>query len=102
MVTEPCEGPLYKQDSRKSKLLRSLGVLDERKIENVKQTKKGSDSQITPNSWSLRKVAEIFKVSKSTIQKVRHLKVEKGIFEMPESIRGRSLQQNTVDSVIAF
>eukprot|EP00112_Aurelia_sp_Birch-Aquarium-sp1_P009177 Seg2032.1 transcript_id=Seg2032.1/GoldUCD/mRNA.D3Y31 product="hypothetical protein" protein_id=Seg2032.1/GoldUCD/D3Y31 len=57
---------------------------------------------LTPNSWSLRKAADVFKVSKSTIQKARNLKAEKGILEMPKSVKGWTLQQATVDSVIAF
>ena len=36
-----------------------------------------------PNSWSLRKAAEVFSVSKNTIQKAWLLQDEKGIAEYP-------------------
>ena len=44
----------------------------------------------------------MFKVSKSTVQKARRLKAEKGIIELPESGIGRKLDKDTVHAVIAF
>ena len=57
---------------------------------------------LTPNSWTLRKAAQEFKVSKATIQKARLLKKEKGIIAMPDEIRGKTLKKEIIDLVLSF
>ena len=47
------------------------------------------------NSWSLRKTAEVFLVSKSTIQKARLLRDEKGITEYPDLLKQQKLTDET-------
>ena len=42
---------------------------------------------LVPNSWSLRKAADVFSVSKSTVQKARLLCDQKGIAEYPDLVR---------------
>ena len=37
---------------------------------------------LTPQSWLVRKAAEVFKVSKSTIQQAKLLKAEKGLLNI--------------------
>ena len=56
----------------------------------------------TPRSWSIRKAASEFNVSKKTIQKARKLCEKKGLLEMPEHIKGKTLKQEVVDLVKAF
>ena len=51
---------------------------------------------LVPNSWSLRKAAEVFSVSKSTIQKHDEKKLnddEKGIAEYPHFLKQQRLTQ---------
>ena len=52
------------------------------KVSNQKQ--KLQILTLTPDSWSVRKAAEFFKVSKSTIQKAKLLKSGKGIAGYPD------------------
>ena len=47
------------------------------------------------NSWSLRKAAKVFSVSKSTIQKARLLRDEKGIAEYPDLLKQQKLTEET-------
>ncbi len=102
MVAEPYEGPSLNEIQEKADDLDHLVFLMKEKLKTSNRRRKLQILTLTPNTWSLRKAAETFRVSKSTIQKARRLKAEKGILEMPESVKGRTLQQDTVDSVIAF
>ena len=54
---------------------------------------------LIPQSWSIRKAAREFKVSKKTIQKALRLKEEKGILEMPDLAAGKTLDNNVIDAV---
>ena len=54
---------------------------------------------LVPNSWSLRLAAEVFPVSKSTIQIVRLLRYEKGISEYPDLLR---LTEETINKIKSF
>ena len=54
-----------------------LDMKDKLKISN--RRKRLQILTLVPNSWSLRKAAEVFQISKSTIQIVRLLRDEKGI-----------------------
>ena len=57
---------------------------------------------ITPHSWSLRKAAQVFNVSKSTVQKSRRLRDERGILASPEQVKGKRLPQQVVDLIKEF
>ena len=57
---------------------------------------------LVPNSWSVRKAANVFSVSKSTIQKARILKAEKGIAGCPEIVKRQRLSQEVIDTIIEF
>ena len=51
---------------------------------------------LTPESWSLRKTAKEFEVSKATAQKAKILREEKGILAVPQSIIRKRLIEKTV------
>ena len=57
---------------------------------------------LTPESWSLRKTARGFKVSKTTARKARILREEKGILAVPQPVIGKRLSEKTVNSVLEF
>ena len=57
---------------------------------------------LTPESWSLRKTARGFKVSKTTARKARILREEKGILAAPQPVIGKRLSKKTVNSVLEF
>ena len=54
---------------------------------------------LVPNSWSLRKAAEVFSVSKSTIQKTWLLQDEKGIAEYPDLLKRQKLTEETINKL---
>lgn len=54
---------------------------------------------LTPDSWSVRKAAEVFKVSKSTIQQARRLKAEKGIAAYSDTIKRQRLSEEVLDTI---
>ena len=54
---------------------------------------------LTPDSWSVRKAAECFKVSKSTIQQAKLLKAEKGIVGYPDMKKRQKLSQVVLDTI---
>ena len=56
---------------------------------------------LDPNSWPLRKVADVFSISKSTIQRVRLLRDQKGILEYPDLIK-RQLSQEIIYNIEIF
>ena len=57
---------------------------------------------LVPNSWSLRKAAEVFSVSKSTIQKAWLLWDEKGIAEYPDLLKQQKLTEETINKIKIF
>ena len=57
---------------------------------------------LIPDSWSLRKTAKEFHVSKATAQKARRLREEKGILEMPQPVIGKTLDEATITKVLEF
>ena len=57
---------------------------------------------LTPESWSLRKTAKEFKVSKATARKARILTEEKGILAVPQPAIGKRLSKKTVNRVFEF
>ena len=58
--------------------------------------------ELTPESWSLRKTVKEFKVSKTTAQKARILREEKGILAIPQPVIGKRLREKTVNGVLEF
>ena len=82
-----------------------LDKLVELMKEKLKVSNKREKIQIltlTPESWSLRKIAKEFKVSKATARKGRILKEEKGILAVPQPVIGKRLIERTVNSVLKF
>ena len=57
---------------------------------------------LIPNLWSIRKAAAGFSVSKSTIQKGRQLRTDKGIVGYPDIAKRQRLSQELIDTVTAF
>ena len=57
---------------------------------------------IAPRSWSLRKAAKEFKVSKTTFQKARNLRDENGILAMPALTERNKLDENWINTVKEF
>ena len=57
---------------------------------------------LTPRSWKLRRAAQEFKVSKSTIQKARSLQKRKGIVGIEDIKIRQRLSQQTVTLVNNF
>ena len=55
---------------------------------------------LIPESWSVRKAAAEFNVSKKTVLKAKKLKKEMGIIAMPNRIEGKKIAQEMMDSVI--
>ena len=67
------------------------------KISNRKQ--KLQILTLIPNSWSVRKATEEFHVSKSTIQKAKILRAEKGIVVYQDTTKRQRLTQELLDTV---
>ena len=57
---------------------------------------------LVPNSWSLRKAAEVFSVSKSTIQKSWLLRDEEGIAEYPDLLKRQKLTEEIINKIKSF
>ena len=57
---------------------------------------------ITQRSWSLRKAANEFQVSKTTVQKARNLRDENGILAMPAKSERNKLDENLIKTVKEF
>ena len=82
-----------------------LDKLVELMKEKLKVSNKREKIQIltlTPESWSLRKTAKEFKVSKATARKARILREEKGILVVPQPVIEKRLSEKTVNSVLEF
>ena len=57
---------------------------------------------LVPNSWSLRKAAEVFSVSRSTIQKALLPEDEKGIAEYPDLLKRQKLTEENINKIKSF
>ena len=82
-----------------------LDKLVELMKEKLKASNKREKTQIltpTPESWSLRKAAKEFKVSKTTTRKARILRGEKDILAVPQPVIGKRLSEKAVNSVLEF
>ena len=82
-----------------------LDKLVELMKEKLKVSNKREKIQIltlTPESWSLRKTAKEFKVSKATARKARIIREEKGILAVPQPVIGERMSEKTVNSVLEF
>ena len=92
-----------KQDMNQRK--NYLDKLVELMKEKLKVSNKREKIQILtliPESWSLRKTAKEFKVSKATARKARILREEKGILDVPQPVIEKRLSEKTVNSVLEF
>ena len=92
-----------KQDMNQRK--NYLDKLVELMKEKLKVSNKREKIQIltlTPESWSLRKTAKEFKVSKATARKARIIREEKGILAVPQPVIGERMSEKTVNSVLEF
>ena len=77
-----------------------LDKLVEMMKEKLKVSNKREKIQIltlTPESWSLRKTAKIFKVSKATARKATILREGKGNLAVPQPVIGKRLSEKTVN-----
>ena len=73
--------------------------------EKLKASNKREKIQIltpTPGSWSLRKAAKEFKVSKTTARKAWILRGEKDILAVPQPVIGNRLSEKAVNSALKF
>ena len=73
--------------------------------EKLKASNKREKIQIltpTPESWSLRKAAKEFKVSKTTARKAWILRGEKDILAVPQPVIGNRLSEKAVNSALKF
>ena len=57
---------------------------------------------LTPDSWSRKKVAELFNVSECLVRSAREPKKKKGILDEPDQIRGKMLSDSTLTLVTRF
>ena len=57
---------------------------------------------LVPNSWSLRKAADGFSISKSTIERARLLRHQKGIMEYPDLTKRQKLSQVIIYNIETF
>ena len=57
---------------------------------------------ITPESWSIRRTGQEFKVSEHLVRKARKLRCEKGILGKPDAKKGQQIPQSVKDKVLEF
>ena len=88
-----------KQDSND---LKHLVNLMKEKVKASTRRRKIQILTLTPESWSIRKAAKEFQVSKKTIQKARKLKEEKGIMALPDLVTSKKLDRRIIDAVHAM
>ena len=92
-----------KQDmNQKANDLDKLVELMKEKLKVSNKREKIQILTLTPESWSLRKTAKEFKVSKATARKARILREEKGILVVPQPVIEKRLSEKTVNSVLEF
>ena len=73
-----------------------------KKLETGNRHKKLQILALLPKSWSIRKAAKEFGVSKKTIQKAKNLKEEKWIVAYPDFVTRQKLSQEILLSVRDF
>ena len=88
--------------SQKANDLDKLVELMKEKLKVSNKREKIQILTLTPESWSLRKTAKEFKVSKATARKARILREEKGILAVPQPVIEKRLSEKTVNSVLEF
>ena len=88
--------------NRKENYLDKLVELMKEKLKASNKREKIQILTLTPESWSLRKTAKEFKVSKATARKARILRDEKVILALPQPVIGKRLSEKTVNSVLEF
>ena len=88
--------------NRKENYFDKLVELMKEKLKASNKREKIQILTLTPESWSLRKTAKEFKVSKATARKARILRDEKGILAVPQPVTGKRLSEKTVNSVLEF
>ena len=57
---------------------------------------------LTPESWTLQKTVQEFRVSQVKAQKARILREEKGVLAVPQPVIEKRLSEKTVNSVLEF
>nr|XP_047146075.1 uncharacterized protein LOC124818971 [Hydra vulgaris] len=72
------------------------------KLKTANRIEKIQILTLVPDSWSLRKAAEVFNISKSTITKARKLKFEKGILTLPEKTNIVRIESDIINKVESF
>ena len=87
---------------QKARDLDELVELMKKKLKISNRSKTLQVLTLVPDSWSVRKAAAEFNVSKQTIQKARVLKQQKGILEMPDVVGGNRIQETIRELVQDF
>ena len=87
---------------QKARDLDKLVELMKKKLKISNRSKTLQVLTLVPDSWSVRKAATEFNVSKQTIQKARVLKHQKGILEMPDAVGGNRIQETIRELVQDF
>ncbi|KAK2727367.1 hypothetical protein QYM36_008007 [Artemia franciscana] len=78
-----------------------VGLLKE-KLVSVGRSQKVQILTLVPESWSKKKVATEFQVTKYMVKQARKLKREKGILAIPDPKNSNTLSKNTVKLVTDF
>ena len=87
---------------RNSNDLKHMVNLMKEKVKDSNRRRKIQILTLTPKSWSIRKAAKEFQVSKKAIQKARKLKEEQGILALPELVASKRLDKDIIDAVHAM
>ena len=57
---------------------------------------------LTPESWTIQKIASYFGVSEYQVRQTRELKKSRGVLVMPDKNRGKNLPESTAEKVLAI
>ena len=79
-----------------------LMILIKEKVMSSNKHEKVKLLTLTPDSWSRKKVAELFNVSECLVRSAREPKKKKGILDEPDQIRGKMLSDSTLTLVTRF
>ncbi|XP_047127482.1 uncharacterized protein LOC124808449 [Hydra vulgaris] len=90
------------ENQKKTEDLDKLILSMQEKLKTANRRGKIQILTLVPDSWSLRKAAEVFNISKSTITKARKLKFEKGILTLPEKTNIVRIDSDIINKVESF
>ncbi|XP_065681334.1 uncharacterized protein LOC136094968 [Hydra vulgaris] len=90
------------ENQKKAEDLDKLILSMQEKLKTANRREKIQILTLVPDSWSLRKAAEVFNISKSTITKARKLKFEKEILTLPEKTNIVRIESDIINKVESF